>query len=239
MWRPYLDVLHEQLPQVCVVIDKFHVLRMLSQAVEVVRKELRQSLSESQRRTLMHDRFLLLRRRHDIKEQDLLILESWLGAFPRLQSVYECKEAFYGIYDSMTYEDALERYAAWVERVEQCDVVDAFSDVLRAVENWKEPIFAYFRYRFTGSFVEGANSLIRSVDRAGRGYSFAVLRARMLYGQHLLRQSKKRLPSLPDVQDSGVAQRGDALAPSVDILSTLAVDEDEAIHNKHPAFLRP
>ena len=233
MWRPYLDVLHDQLPGVQVVIDKFHVLRMLSQAVEATRKEIRATLSDSQRRTLMHDRFLLLRRKHDLSEADLLILESWLGAFPRLQAVYECKEAFYTIYDALTYEDALERYTDWVERVEQCDVIHVFAEVLRAVENWKEPIFAYFQHRYTGSYVEGANSLIRSVDRAGRGYSFPVLRARMLYGQHLLRQTRRR-PLQADVQEENehdsLGMGNDLVIATVDNLSTLDVDAKQAIH---------
>jgi transposase len=113
MWRPYFEALQEQLPQAVVVIDKFHVLKMLSQAVETVRKDIRDSLSDRQRRALMHDRFLLLKRPCDLDEQQRLILESWLGTFPRLKVVYERKEQFYSIYDAATQEEAFERYFIW------------------------------------------------------------------------------------------------------------------------------
>ena len=36
----------------------------------------------------MHDRFLLHKRYKDLTAQQLLILESWLGQFPRLAAVY-------------------------------------------------------------------------------------------------------------------------------------------------------
>ena len=92
MHRPYLDVLHDHLPNVHVVIDKFHVLKQLGEAVEHVRKEVRAELSDRGRRGLMHDGFLLHKRYKDLTAQQLLILESWLGQYPRLAAVYWRKE---------------------------------------------------------------------------------------------------------------------------------------------------
>jgi transposase len=66
MHRPYLDLIQEYLPQAYPVIDKFHVLRQLGEVVERVRKEVRASLSDRARRTLMHDRFLLHKRHKDL-----------------------------------------------------------------------------------------------------------------------------------------------------------------------------
>jgi transposase len=201
MHAPYLQALTEQLSQVFVVIDRFHVIQLLNRAVDRARKEIRESLSDRQRRQLMHDRFLLLKRHRDLKESELLILEAWLNQFPDLQAIYLCKEAFADIYESPSLAEAEEYYVAWLERVEQCGISDAFNEFLRAVENWYPWIFNYFLHKHTGGFVEGANSLARAVDRAGRGYSFPVLRARLLYGQHLLRQTKRRAPKTADVQE--------------------------------------
>ena len=211
MHRPYLDVLHEHLPHVHIVIDKFHVLKQLGEAVERVRKEVRADLSDRQRRTLMHDRFLLHKRHKDLTAQQLLILESWLGQFPRLAAVYWRKEDFYKVYEARTHEEAIACYAAWVKKVKESQVTDAFQDFLETVERWRTFIFNYFTYRYTGGLVEGLNSLIRSVDRAGRGYSFAVLRARLLFGQHLLRQTRRPKPKVSDVLENVDDSAGDAL----------------------------
>ena len=201
MHRPYLEVLHDHLPYVQVVIDKFHVLKQLSEAVERVRKEVRATLTDRQRRTLMHDRFLLHKRHADLTAQQLLILESWPGQFPALSAAYWRKEDFYKVYEARTHEEAITCYAEWRKKVEESQVTDAFQDFLETVERWSDFIFKYFTHRYTGGFVEGANSLVRRVDRAGRGYSFAVLRARLLYGQHLLRQTRRPKPKASDVLD--------------------------------------
>lgn len=202
MHAPYLQALTEQLPQVFVVIDRFHVIQLLNRAVDQARKAIRESLPERQRRQLMHDRFLLLKRYRDLKEREVIILEAWLNQFPQLQAVYLCKEAFADIYELPCLEEAEAYYITWLERVEQCGISEAFSEFLRAVENWHPWIFNYFAHRYTGGLVEGLNSLARAVDRQGRGYSFSVLRARLLYGQHLLRLTKRRIPKVADVRES-------------------------------------
>jgi hypothetical protein len=48
----------------------------------------RKGLTDKQRRTLMHDRYLLLRRAHDLDERETLIVKAWLQNFPRLETVY-------------------------------------------------------------------------------------------------------------------------------------------------------
>jgi hypothetical protein len=36
--------------------------------------------------------------------------------------------------------------------------------MMSSIQNWRDPIFAYFDYRSTNAATEGANSLIRTVD---------------------------------------------------------------------------
>jgi transposase len=199
MHAPYLEALQEVLPGVCVVIDKWHVLKQVNEIVETVRKEVRGTLSERQRRTLMHDRFLLLRRRRDLTASELLILDAWLLQFKRLSAVYWRKEEFFEIYNAKNEDEAWGQYMAWHDRVAESGVYDAFLSFFLTIETWGTFVFNYFSHRYTGGFVEGANSLIRSQERAGRGYSFAVLRARMLYAEPLCRRTKRSPKVSPDV----------------------------------------
>lgn len=55
MWTPYRDAVRAVIPQADIVVDKFHVVRMANDALERVRKSLRESLTPKQRRGLMHD----------------------------------------------------------------------------------------------------------------------------------------------------------------------------------------
>lgn len=49
MWTPYRDAVRTVLPDARIVIDKFHVVRMANDALEKVRKGLREQLTPKQR----------------------------------------------------------------------------------------------------------------------------------------------------------------------------------------------
>ena len=189
MYANYHEIVRLTLPQARLVVDKWHVLKMLSQCLETVRKEVRASLSESQRRTLMHDRYLLLRRAHDLDEHDTLIVETWLKNFSRLEIAYRLKESFYDIYEASTEEEALQRYFAWFTQITP-DVADAFLPFTLAIEHYGDAIFNYFEHRITAGYTECLNGLIKSAQRNSRGFSFEVLRTKVLQTGGLHRMSR-------------------------------------------------
>jgi transposase len=75
MWEPYRSAAQWALHRPRIIVDKFHVVRMANQGLETIRRQLRQTLPDRQRRTLMHDRFILLRRHEALTDKDRLILE--------------------------------------------------------------------------------------------------------------------------------------------------------------------
>lgn len=192
MWQPYREAVRQCLPDAIIVIDKFHAVKMANEAIERVRKTVRAGLDEKQRRTLMHDRFLLLRRRSELSEKDTLILETWTRNFPALGQAYELKESFYQIWDAQEKDEAYQRYVTWQSLITP-DISEAFTPIALTVEEWGDELFAYFDHRVTNAYTESLNGLARVANRLGRGYSFEVLRARLLYGigQHPNRKPKK------------------------------------------------
>jgi transposase len=193
MWQPYRRAVEETLPNATVVVDKFHIQRMGNNAMETIRKQLRASLSDKRRRTLKKDRYILLRRRRDLKEQDILILQSWTHNFPTLGAAYELKESFFDIWDETNRQAAESRYDLWQADI-PIELADQFEPIVTAMTNWRGPIFAYFDTGLTNAYTEAMNGLIRVIDRAGRGYSFEALRAKMLYsvGLHKIQRPAYR-----------------------------------------------
>lgn len=189
MWASYHAAVHEVLPHAKLVVDKFHVLKLLSGCLETIRKQIRKSLTDKQRRTLMHDRFLLLRRPHDLDERETLILETWLGNFPQLQIAYRLKEDFYSIYEASTEEDALQRYFTWFAQITP-DVADAFLPFTLTIEHYGDAIFNYFTYRYTAGYTECLNGMMKLTQRMGRGYSFEAIRAKVLLTNGLRKTSR-------------------------------------------------
>lgn len=48
------------------------------------------------------------------------------------------------------------------------------------MERWRTEVFAYFECGITNAVTENRNSLIKTIYRNGRGYTFDVIRAKAL-----------------------------------------------------------
>ena len=184
MWAPYRDAAAAAIPKARIIIDKFHIQRMANICLDDVRKQIRESLSATARRTLMHDRYVLLRRKVDLKEKDQFVLDAWTKNFPQLATAYDLKEAFFDIWLAENETEALRLYQDWLKQV-PADLLWAFQPVITAVDNWRREIFAYFSHRATNAYTEALNGVIKVANRVGRGYSFEAIRARLLFGEGL------------------------------------------------------
>lgn len=179
MWQPYRRIAANLLPQATVVVDKWHVTKYADSGMETIRKRHKEGLTPQMRRRLVKDRFLLLKRGHNLSPEQRMIMQTWTHHFPDLAAAYEAKEAFYAIYDSPDRATAEAAFDAWEGSLTQ-PMRNAFKELLSATRNWREPIFNYFDRRVTNAYTEAINGLVKITNRNGRGYSFDVLRAKML-----------------------------------------------------------
>ena len=202
MWKPYKTAVNTVLPQATVVIDKFHIVKMANEALEKVRKSMRADLTLKQKRGLMHDRFVLLKRERDLTDKEQFNLDGWVKNYPLLGEAYRLKESFYGIYQAQSTSQAMVAYENWQKSIPP-ELYDHFHELTRAFQNWMPEILNYFEHPVTNAYTESLNSLIRVMDRMGRGYSFEALRAKILFteGAH----HKKRIrPKFDRQRDNGV-----------------------------------
>ncbi len=136
------------------------------------------------------DAYLFRKRERDLNDQERFILAGWTGSIPELGEAYRLKEAYYDIYAASTKEEALLRYQMWLRRIPP-DHMEAFRPCVSAWTNWQPYILSYFDHRITNAFTESLNSLIRVMNRLGRGYSFEALRAKILYYTRFYAAPKK------------------------------------------------
>lgn len=198
MWQPYKMVARQMFPGKLVVVDKFHVVRMANEGLERVRKRIRKGLDRSTRLKMKNERFVLVKRKASLSPEEVVKTKKWFSLFPELGLAYDAKEAFYDIYEygsRATAEDAASKWASSLPT----EVGKDFRDLTTALGNWHREIFNYYENPVTNAYTESLNGLARVVNRMGRGYSFEVLRARLLYEQKALKtgpalRKKPRLP---------------------------------------------
>jgi transposase len=182
MWGPYLAAVQEAMPDAAVIIDRFHVVRMANAAMETVRKALRAGLEAKTRRKLMHDRFILLRRQKALSDEQKETLTGWSKMFPMLAEAHKLKEDFFDLWNITGKTEAELAYERWEASIADVELIAAFQPLLTAMQNWREPIFAYWDHRATNALTEALNGVAKIMQRTGRGYSFEAIRAKMLYG---------------------------------------------------------
>lgn len=181
MWRPYRDAALEVLPNAVCIVDKFHVVKLANHALDTIRKSFREGLDAKGRRKLLRSRHLLLKRRSNLDADELAAMQEWTDAVPVLFNAYQAKEDFFDIYECRTRAEAMDLYDTWKACLDP-KTAAAFSDLIRAVDNWRPEIFNYFDTPVTNAITEALNGLAKIANRMGRGYSFEAIRAKMLFG---------------------------------------------------------
>lgn len=97
MYHVYRQVVQEALPKARIVVDRFHIQRMANEVLEKMRKRFRKTLTDRQRLKLKDERFLLLKRQHDLKPEAMERMLAWFKQFPLLGEAHALKEGFLSI----------------------------------------------------------------------------------------------------------------------------------------------
>ena len=181
MYPNYVRAAAVAIPQAIPVVDKFHVVKMANETLEKVRKSFREDLEVGERRTLLHERRLMLMRRRDLTLLNQQTVKAWFERYPMLGAAYETKELFFELYEAEDYKQALEAWDAWKRRT-PAGQEKFWKPVTDTVERWKGPIFNYFRLpeKVTNAFTESANRKLKDLHRDTRGMAFEAFRAKVL-----------------------------------------------------------
>ncbi|WP_197513424.1 ISL3 family transposase [Acidihalobacter aeolianus] len=180
LWSVYRQVAQDQFPGRMIVADRFHVVRMANDAIERVRKQIRKELSTRERLKLKNDRFILLSRHDNLSSSAQEKLSYWSMLHPHLGMAYAAKEAFHDIYNHPTKSDAMRAAKDWEASLNP-NVAWAFREVKGALHSWWTEIFNYYDHPISNGYTESINNIAKGMNRMGRGYSFDVIRARLLF----------------------------------------------------------
>ena len=161
-------------PNARLVADKFHVLRLLSPAINRRRR-----LIEGDRRSAALRR-LLLRSRYRLEFAERLALDQWLWNHPDLRALYEAKEAMHSLYRTRGRERAKVALAALTDRLVASNLPE-LQTLRRTLIRWRHEILEHFATGLTNARTEGFNNKAKLVKKRAYGYrSFRNYRLRLL-----------------------------------------------------------
>lgn len=178
MWSGYRNAVYETLPNAIVVIDKFHIVKMLTEQLDNMRRR----YSRLGPAELKRNRAIFLMREDKLTPYARDLRQQWFNEYPKLETACRLTENFYKIYDSPNRQEAEERYLDWKKSIPYNDSeFNGYSMITSTIRRCEKEVFNYFDAPETNAFVEGLNSVIRGIATQGRGYDFDVLRGKVLF----------------------------------------------------------
>ena len=176
----YRDIAENYLPNATIVIDKFHVVRYVTWALENVRKRVQQSMHPTRRKYFKRSRKLLLSHFNKLSPQSKDSLTVMLSISPDLATAYYLKELFYEFMNSQNRNEAKQKLQKFILSA-QASNLDEFKPTLTMLANWGKYILNAFDCPYSNGFTEGCNNKIKVIKRNAYGYrNFKNFRNRIL-----------------------------------------------------------
>ena len=180
MNREYLDIAKKLLPNAKIVIDRFHVVRYCTWALENVRKRVQMKLLPEQRKYFKRSRKLLLMHMEDLNDENKAAVERMLLMSRELREAYLLKEKFYSFMHSVDSIQAKERLREFRMHANVVDLPE-FETFLKTLQNSEPYILNAFDCPYSNGFTEGVNNKIKVLKRIAFGYrNFRNFRTRIL-----------------------------------------------------------
>lgn len=179
MWQPYRDACAAAFPNAVVVVDRFHVQKMANEIMTQIRVKAVGDLPKADRRKVKQGKYMLLARNFDLTESQQNSLLDMIALCPILGDALQAKERYMDIWTAPDRFTAERLYDEWKASLSD-ELKPHFKQITTAFKNWRTEIFAWWDHGITNAFTERVNGSIRELHRQGRGYSFEVLRARII-----------------------------------------------------------
>lgn len=166
----YIKAVTECSPQAQIVFDRFHVQRLVQDAVDEVRRdEVRAATSEEERKQLKGTRWSLLKSFWNLSLFDSMRLANLQRDNKRLYRAYLLKDALVRVLDCRSEwlaKQKLEEWIRWARRSR----LEPFKRVAATIREHADGILAYVRSGLSNGRTEGLNGKARTITRRSFGF---------------------------------------------------------------------
>lgn len=154
----------ENLPNASVTFDRFHVAKILGDALERVRRtEWRTD------KTIKGTRYLVLTSSERLGDQQRALLDEALARNANLAEAYRLKETFRDLYRQTDWKAGRGFLKAWVTMA-RASKLEPMRKAADTIQNHWQGILRWFSSGLNNGIMEGLNSLIQAAKRKARGY---------------------------------------------------------------------
>ncbi len=154
----------DSLPNAAITFDKFHAVKIVNDAVDLVRR------AEAKVQELLRGtRYIWLRNPNTLSQRQKATLDTLATRHLKTARAYQIRLAFQDLYDQPGIEAGaafLKRWYFWATHSMLDPVIDAACTVKRHCDG----ILRWFDSKIANGLIEGINSLVQAAKSKARGY---------------------------------------------------------------------
>jgi len=169
MWGGFKKVIQELFRNAVIVFDRFHVMRLVNQELNLLRRIVGV--------TDKFSKYLILKNQEDLPAEEKTKLLELLSRSACLKIAYDFKEELRNIYEtSKDVKSGQKRMKKWLQQAQVF-----FKSSSQTIIDHFQGICNYFISRTTSGVMEGINNRIKLIMRQGYGFTnFNNFRSRLL-----------------------------------------------------------
>jgi transposase len=196
-------------PNATQVIDRFHVVKLVMEALQHIRvkyrweaidkenDEIKQAKQKGEKynptllengdttkELLARSRYLLYKTPKELTVNQTKRSEILFKKYPIIEQAYKLTLEFRAIYENTTKTIAGERLIQWMDKVKQT-AIQEFNTVMNSINYHKENILNFFNYRSTNAHAESFNAKVKLFRANLRGVTkadFFLFRLEKIFG---------------------------------------------------------
>jgi len=177
MWKAYLSVSKEKLPNAEIVHDRFHLVKYLNDAIDKVRKREVKDNEE-----LRNSRYALLKNPENLTEKQRIKFDAIRQANYEVSRAWQVRENFKGMFNQeYEKESGFILFSKWA----QASINNQIKEVTKVAEMFKNHLSGVVNAlitNFNNAMAERLNGKIQELKTVGRGYrTFDKFRSVILF----------------------------------------------------------
>lgn len=171
----YISGITEAFPKAEIHFDRFHVVKLLNEAMDEVRR-----LERKEHAELKGHKYTFLKNKDKLSTQKAKELSELITLFPTLGAAYRLKELFNDVWEMDTEEEATEFLVNWCKEV-SVEGIGPFEKFVRTIKAHWTGIVNFCEKQISNGILEGINSKVQLAKRRARGYRKAENLTNMIY----------------------------------------------------------
>ncbi len=186
MWQPYLKVIREKCSQALHILDRFHIVAKMNEALDDVRaEETRRMRQQGYDPVLKKSRWLLLKRKQNLTDKQKFRLRDILRFNLKTVRAYLLKELFQQLWEYNSPTWAGKFLDEWCRQTMRSRI-EPLKKIARSLRKHRRLILNYFKAQkqFSSGVIEGLNNKAKVTMR--RSYGFRTFRILELALYHSL-----------------------------------------------------